>query len=340
MNHFGQLFSITLYGESHQKNIGVVIEGVPPGITIDETLIKEDLAKRNPELIGTTPRKEKDDFTITSGIFNQKSTGSAIHITIENKDIKSKDYANLVNHPRPGHSDFVANNKYFGYNDYRGGGQFSGRLTAPLVIAGSIAKMIVPFTFQHSFKQIGTLKDMTKLDNYLKTIESSGDSVGGIVHLEVKDIPIGLGEPLFNKIESSISQMLFSIPAVKGVQFGTGFEGVNLKGSEFNDVIKNKEGQTNTNHAGGVSGGITNGNPLLLDVFIKPTSSIKKPQKTYNFDQQKMTELVIEGRHDVAIVRRAPIVLENAVAIVLTDFYLRYLSQQTYEKIDNKKQSG
>lgn len=332
MNQFGRYFSITLYGESHQASIGVVIDGVPPGILINETMIKEDLRKRNPQLIGTTPRKETDQYVITSGVFNGKSTGSPIHVTIPNVDVKSKDYSNIVNHPRPGHSDFVAKKKYFGFNDYRGGGRFSGRLTAPIVVAGTIAKMFLPFTFTHTIKQIGSLKDMSKLDEYLTSIQEEGDSVGGIIDLEVKDIPVGLGEPMFEKIESKISQMLFSIPAVKGVQFGLGFDGVTVKGSEFNDAIVNQEGQTTTNNAGGISGGITNGNPLHVSVFVKPTSSIKKAQKTYDFNANAVTNLTIEGRHDVAIVRRAPIVLENAIAIVLADFYLQYLGQTAFQK--------
>ena len=332
MNSFGQLFKITLYGESHQAMIGVVIDGVPPGIMIDEKKIREDLLKRNPQAIGTTPRKEKDEFVITSGVFEGKSTGSPIHVMIPNSDVQSKDYSNLKRHPRPGHSDFVAHHKYSGFNDYRGGGRFSGRLTAPIVIAGTIAKMVVPFSFSHRFKQIGTLKDMSKLDEYLQSIQEEGDSVGGIIELTVDDLPIGLGEPMFEKVESKVSQILFSIPAVKGVQFGLGFDGITMKGSEFNDAIIDAKGQTKTNHSGGLSGGLTNGNPLKVDVFIKPTSSIKKPQSTFNIDQQEVSSLTIKGRHDVAIARRAPIVLENALAIVMADLYLQRLSQEAYQE--------
>ena len=332
MNSFGQLFKITLYGESHQAMIGVVIDGVPPGIMIDEKKIREDLLKRNPQAIGTTPRKEKDEFVITSGVFEGKSTGSPIHVMIPNSDVQSKDYSNLKRHPRPGHSDFVAHHKYSGFNDYRGGGRFSGRLTAPIVIAGTIAKMVVPFSFSHRFKQIGTLKDMSKLDEYLQSIQDEGDSVGGIIELTVDDVPIGLGEPMFEKVESKASQILFSIPAVKGVQFGLGFDGITMKGSEFNDAIIDAKGQTKTNHSGGLSGGLTNGNPLKVDVFIKPTSSIKKPQSTFNIDQQEVSSLTIKGRHDVAIARRAPIVLESALAIVMADLYLQRLSQEAYQE--------
>ena len=332
MNSFGQRFTITLYGESHQAQIGVVIDGVPPGITIDETKISDDLKRRNPHAIGTTPRKEKDHFTITSGVFLGKTTGSPIHVSIPNLDIQSKDYTNLKYQPRPGHSDFVAYHKYGGFNDFRGGGRFSGRLTAPIVIAGSIAKMIVPFRFSHRIKQLGSLTDMAKIDDYLQMILDEGDSVGGIIELKVEDIPIGLGEPMFEKVESKAAQMLFSIPAVKGVQFGLGFAGIDRKGSEFNDRIVDAKGKTKTNFSGGVSGGLTNGNPLLIDVFIKPTSSIKKPQETFNLQKNTVTPLTIEGRHDVAIARRAPIVLENALAIVLADLYLIELGNQAYLK--------
>ncbi|HHT98513.1 MAG TPA: chorismate synthase [Acholeplasma sp.] len=322
MNRFGNLFQVMVYGESHQKAIGVVVDGVPAGIQFDYDLIKSDLDKRRPGAVGTTPRIEKDEFEVTSGIFNGYTTGSPIHIMIENKDVQSKDYSNLVYHPRPGHADFVAYKKYHGFNDYRGGGRFSGRVTAALVAAGSIAKMFLPFKFTHQLIQIGTLTDLSKMDEYLEKIGNDKDSVGGIVEITVKDIPVGLGEPFFQKIESVLGSMLFSIPAVKGVAFGVGFDGVNMLGSEFNDVILDDTGKTKTNNSGGISGGITNGNDLVIKVFVKPTSSIRKPQETFNRKSKETQTLEIQGRHDVAIVRRVGIVLENAVAIGLADLYL------------------
>lgn len=331
MNQFGTLFKITLYGESHQPQIGVVIDGVPSGIAIDETKITEDLKRRNPNAIGTTPRKEKDVFSITSGVFSGFSTGSPIHIGIPNMDVQSKDYTALKKHPRPGHADFVAHHKYAGFNDHRGGGRFSGRLTAPLVAAGAIAKMVVPFKFSHRIKQLGSLTDLSKIDAYLQTIQDEGDSVGGIIELTVTNLPIGIGEPMFEKVESKVAQMLFSIPAVKGVEFGLGFSGINTKGSTFNDAIIDETGKTKTNHAGGLSGGLTNGNPLVINVFIKPTSSIKKPQESFSLENKEVQTLAIKGRHDVAIARRAPIVLENALAIVLADLYLMDLAQKAYQ---------
>ena len=329
MNSIGHLFKVMIYGESHQQAIGAVIDGVLPGVFIDEELIRSDLKKRNPQLIGTTPRKEKDDFQITSGVFNGYTTGSPIHVMIENKDVISKDYEHLKSHPRPGHADFVSSIKYHGYHDYRGGGRFSGRLTAPIVIAGAIAKMMLPYTFSHQLIQVGDLKDMNQLDDYLAKISNQNDSVGGIIQVEVKGLPVGLGEPMFSKVESMVGQMLFSIPAVKGVSFGIGFDGISLKGSDFNDQIINEQGKTKTNHQGGISGGISNGNPLVVNVFIKPTSSIKKEQKTYHLKSKNMDNLSIEGRHDVCIARRAGIVLENATAIMLADLYLL---SKTYKK--------
>ncbi len=322
MNTFGELFRITLYGESHQPTIGVVIDGVMPGLTLDEGLIREDLKKRNPEAIGTTPRKEPDQFEITAGHVNHVTTGSPLHLMIRNQNIQSKDYSHLKTHPRPGHADYVASVKYHNHHDYRGGGRFSGRLTAPMVMAGSVAKMMLPYAFEHALVQAGTLTDMTQLDAYLSQIQAEGDSVGGIIEVRVTGLPVGLGEPMFEKIESKIGALLFAIPAVKGVEFGTGFSGITKKGSEFNDAILDEKGTTKSNHSGGISGGLTNGNPLVVRVFIKPTSSIQKAQTSYEKTSGEVKPLKVGGRHDVCIARRAGIVIENAVAICLADFTL------------------
>lgn len=322
MNSFGQRFKVMLYGESHQPAIGAVVEGLIPGTVIDEDRIREDLQRRNPEAIGTTPRKEPDRFTITSGVFEGKATGSPIHITIPNENVQSKDYSHLKQHFRPGHADFVAHHKYLGFHDHRGGGRFSGRLTAPLVAAGSLAKMMLPYDFSHELVQVGSLTDMTKLDEYLSDIASQGDSVGGIIEVTVRDLPVGLGEPMFGKIEALIAQTLFSMPAVKGVEFGTGFRGITKKGSEFNDVLLDDKGTTKTNHSGGTSGGLSNGNPLIVRIFVKPTSSIKKTQETYAHHTGQTEVLDIKGRHDVCIARRTGIVMENVIAIVLADLTL------------------
>ena len=322
MNSYGNLFKVTLYGESHQSAIGVVIDGVLAGLKIDEEQIKADLLKRKPGAIGTTTRLEKDAFKITSGVFNGYTTGSPVHITIENHDVRSKDYTSLKKHPRPGHADFVAYKKYGGFNDYRGGGRFSGRLTAALVCAGSVAKQMIPFKLTHELIQVGALKDMSKMDEYLDQITKENDSVGGIIKLSTDPLPIGLGEPNFNKLDGEIAKLLFSVPAVKGVEIGTGFSGIELKGSNFNDAIVDDTGKTKTNHSGGVSGGLSNGNPLDIKVMVKPTSSIKKTQQTYNTDSKNVQDLTIKGRHDVCIARRVGIVLENMLAIVLADLWL------------------
>ncbi len=323
MNSYGTLFKVTLYGESHQPAIGVVIDGVTPGTIIDEALISSDMEKRKPKALGTTPRKEADEVIITSGVFNGKATGSPIHIMIENHNVRSKDYEHLVKQPRPGHADFVSNIKYNGFQDYRGGGRFSGRLTAPLVAAGAVAKMMLPFEFSNELIQIGTLTDMSKIDEYLLEVMKDRNSVGGIVKVCVKGVPVGLGEPMFEKLDAEIAKMMFSIPAVRGVEFGVGFKGVEMLGSEYNDLISDKEGHTTTNHSGGVSGGISNGNDIEFNVFIKPTSSIQKTQETYNFEKNEVDDLKVGGRHDVAIVRRVGIILENVTAIVLADAYLK-----------------
>lgn len=332
MNSYGTLFKVTLYGESHQKAIGVVIDGVPPGIRIDETMIHADLQKRKPGAVGTTTRIEKDAYQILSGVFNQHTTGSPIHLMIENQDVRSKDYNDIKKHPRPGHADYVAHVKYRGYNDYRGGGRFSGRLTAALVCAGAIAKQLLPFNITHELVQVGTLTNMDELDEYLEKIAQEGDSIGGIVELKTDPLPVGIGEPFFRKLNAEIAKMLFSIPAVKGVDIGTGFDGISLKGSEFNDPLLNASGKTKTNHSGGISGGLSNGNPLKIKVMVKPTASIKKPQETYHQEEKQTKTLEIKGRHDVCIARRIGIVLENALAITLADLYLL---EQTYKTFSN-----
>lgn len=324
MNTYGTLFKITLYGESHQPSIGVVIDGMPAGIPIYPDLIRADMLKRQPGAIGTTPRKEDDDVVITSGVFNGYSTGSPIHLMIQNNNVRSQDYDHLKKQPRPGHADFVAEVKYGGFQDHRGGGRFSGRLTAALVAAGAIAKMTIPFKLSHELISVGTLKDLTKLDAYLDEIASQGDSVGGIIQLKATEMIVGLGEPFFNKLDAEIGKMMLSIPSVKAVEIGTGFEGASWLGSQFNDEILDQEGHTKTNHSGGITGGISNGNDLIVKVMIKPTSSIQKTQNTFHFGTQEVEKLDVAGRHDVCIARRAGIVLENVLAIVLADQYLMY----------------
>ncbi|HKL60867.1 MAG TPA: chorismate synthase [Acholeplasma sp.] len=322
MNTYGRLFSVSIYGESHQSAIGTVISGMKPGILYNEALLLADLDRRKPGAVGTTKRIEKDDPIITSGIYNGYTTGAPIHIMFTNTKTESKDYSNLLKQPRPGHADFVSLVKYQGFSDPRGGGHFSGRITAGLVAAGSFAKMLTGFNVSAKLIQAGDLEDLSKLDEYLEKIVAAGQSVGGIIEVTIKDLPIGLGEPFFDSVESKIAQMMFSIPAVKAIEFGVGFKGISLKGSEYNDLIIDKTGKTKTNNNGGINGGITNGNDVVFRVLVKPTSSVYVPQETYHFEHGKIETQLIEGRHDAFIARRAVVVVENACAVVLADLFL------------------
>lgn len=327
MNSFGSLFRVHIYGESHGSGIGVLIDGVPSGIKLTLEDFTKDLSKRKSGKIGTTPRKEDDIPNIISGVFNDFTTGAPINIFFENKNTDSKVYTDFKSHPRPGHADFSATKKYSGFNDIRGGGHFSGRLTLALVAAGVIAKKILnDFIFSSEIESIGILNKLEfdkKLENYLLETAHSGDSLGGTISLTIKNVPIGLGEPFFNSVESALSSIIFSIPGIKGVEFGAGFKGTEFLGSKFNDCFIDKSGKTSSNNNGGINGGITNGNDIFLKVAVKPTSSIFKPQETFNFKDKNIQSLKINGRHDVAFLLRVPIVLENAVAIALTDLYLQ-----------------
>ncbi|MFA5560351.1 MAG: chorismate synthase [Acholeplasmataceae bacterium] len=322
MNHFGNKFRISFYGLSHDEEMGLIIEGVPAGLKLDRMKIEQDLLQRRPDKTGETSRKEQDLFKITTGLYQGYATGQAIHIVLANKDIKSDDYVQFKNHPRPGHADYVANLKYKGFQDPRGGGIFSGRITALLVIAGSIAKMLVPFSFEHEVKQIGTLTDLGRQEDYLEQVKSKKDSVGGMVKVRISKMIAGLGDPFFNKLDSKIAQMLFSIPAIKGVYFGEDLNDVFKNGSEYNDLIVDESGKTKTNHAGGIQGGISNGNDVNIQVYFRPPSSIGIEQQTFDFGSKTIKPLRIAGRHDTTFINRVGIVLENAVAIVLADFYL------------------
>lgn len=327
MNSFGSLFRVHIYGESHGSGIGVLIDGVPSGIKLTLEDFTKDLSKRKSGKIGTTPRKEDDSPQILSGVFNEFTTGAPINIFFENKNTDSKVYADFKSHPRPGHADFSATKKYLGFNDIRGGGYFSGRLTLALVAAGVVAKKILSgITFSSEIESVGVLNKIDfnkKLENYLLETINSGDSLGGTISLTIKNIPIGLGEPFFGSVESVISSMVFSIPGIKGIEFGAGFKGTELLGSNFNDCFIDKNGKTSSNNNGGINGGITNGNDIFLKVAVKPTSSIFKSQETFNFKDESIQTLTIKGRHDVAFLLRVPIVLENSVAIALADLYLQ-----------------
>ena len=323
MNHIGRLFQVNIYGESHGASVGVLIDGVKHGIKLSVEDFSRDLSRRKSGGLGTTPRIEADEVIIESGVFNGYTTGGAIMLRFLNNNTNSKDYSNLVTQPRPSHADFVAGVKYNGYQDYRGGGSFSGRLTLGLVAAGVVAKkMLDGVIFNTGIINLGGETDPTKFEDVLKEVVSSHDSVGGIVNIKVNGVPVGLGEPYFDSLESTISHLLFSVGGVKGVSFGKGFDGAFMRGSEFNDCIVDATGKTLTNNNGGINGGISNGNELDINVFVKPTPSIGLPQETYSYKEEKVTELVINGRHDAAIILRAQVVLEACCAIALADAYL------------------
>ena len=320
MNHIGRLFQVNIFGESHGSSVGVLIDGVKPGISLTEEDFNYDLRRRKSGGLGTTPRIEEDKVLIESGVFNGFTTGGAILLRFLNNNTKSKDYSNLVNQPRPSHADFVAGVKYKGYQDYRGGGSFSGRLTLGLVAAGVVAKkMLEGVSFDTKIVNLGGETDSSKFEDLLKETVSSKNSIGGIVTVKVDGVEVGLGEPYFDSLESTISHLLFSVGGIKGVSFGKGFDGVTLRGSEFNDLIVDEIGHTKTNNNGGINGGISNGNPIIVNAFVKPTPSISLPQETYSFKDGKVEELVINGRHDAAIILRAQVVIEACVAIALAD---------------------
>lgn len=320
MNTFGRLFRVSIYGESHGQEVGVLIDGCPAGVPLTVNDFEKDLSRRRSGAKGTTPRKEPDKPKLMSGVFNGKTTGAPILVKFENTNTRSRDYDALKHTPRPGHADLTAAKKYGGFHDYRGGGHFSGRLTVGLVAAGVLAKKIIsPITIKAELIEAGGTSDIHQAVG--KAVDS-GDSVGGIIQCEAVNVPAGLGEPFFDSVEALLGHMMFSIPAIKGIEFGSGFEAARMTGSEHNDRITDRSGKTETNYAGGINGGISNGNPVLFRVAVKPTSSISLPQYTVNLESGERVNLEVEGRHDACIALRVPVVVENATAIVLADLML------------------
>ena len=301
------------------------IDGVPAGIALSEEDFTADLERRRAGAAGTTPRKESDTPHIVSGVYNGFTTGSPLTIEFLNENTRSGDYRNLTTHPRPSHADWVAQQKWGGYNDPRGGGHFSGRITLGMVAAGVVAKKILgeEVKFSTDIIEIGGSRDKEQWDAIISSAQQSQDSVGGVVECRVQGVKAGLGEPFFDSVESLAAHLLFSVPAVKGVEFGAGFEAARMRGSEHNDPIISADGTTATNHAGGIVGGITNGNKIVARIAVKPTASIAQPQQTLNLESGKVEELVIKGRHDVCITLRAAVVAEAALAIALADLKLR-----------------
>ena len=354
INTFGQNIAVTLFGESHGEEIGVVIDGLAPGITVDEAFIAHQLTLRRPAGRISTARREADAFRIVSGVFEGKTCGTPVCILIPNTQTRSRDYAATRPLARPGHADYTAYCKYHGFEDYRGGGHFSGRITAALTAAGGI---LIPALAKRGIR-IGThiaalggvrdrafaaedesalLKDIDFLGGTafpvldekaaaamrtaMETAAAEKDSIGGVLESIITGVPAGVGEPWFDTMEGMLAHALFSIPAIKGVEFGAGFDGVQSRGSTFNDAFRMKDGriETVTNHNGGINGGITNGMPVLFRCAVKPTPSIYKEQDTVNFFEKKDAKLVISGRHDPAIIHRARVVADSVTAMVIAD---------------------
>lgn len=320
MNSFGRIFRIHIFGESHGECVGVTIDGCPAGLSLSADDFKTDIERRKGGSKGTTPRKEEDAPQLKTGVFNGKTTGAPLTILFDNSNTRSRDYEKQRAIPRPGHADFVAGKKFGGFEDFRGSGHFSGRLTLCLVAAGIVAKKILGnIKIESTILEIGGESD---IDKGLQKAIDAKDSVGGIIECKASGLPIGLGEPFFDSTESLISHLVFAIPAVKGIEFGSGFTAAKMFGSLHNDAIMDNEGKTNTNHAGGIVGGLTNGNELVFRIAIKPTSSTPMTQQSLNQETNEMEIFSVKGRHDLCIALRVPVVLEAVTAIVLADLML------------------
>lgn len=317
MNSFGNKFRVHIFGESHGESIGIVIDGCPAGIPLEASDFIQDLQRRKAGGTGTTPRLEEDTPELLSGHFKGRTTGAPLTIIFRNNNTRSADYEALRSVPRPGHADFVLHEKYKGFNDYRGGGHSSGRLTLALVAAGVVAKKIIgDIQVNASLVEAGGTHEIEKA---VENAVANQDSIGGIVSCSVSNVPVGLGEPFFCSVESHISQIVFSIPAIKGIEFGSGFQAARMTGSQHNDPIVDALGTTATNNAGGINGGITNGNEILFRVAVKPPSSIPLEQQTWNRATNAIEKVSVKGRHDLCIALRVPVVLEAVTAMALAD---------------------
>lgn len=361
-NTMGNCFTLTLFGESHGKAIGAVLDGVPSGIEVDESFIAEQMEKRKGINSVSTARREGDEVKILSGVFENRTTGTPICMMIENQDTKSKDYSLTKDLARPSHADYTAQMRYDGFQDYRGGGHFSGRITAPIVASGAVAISMLKSkgiyigthislcgetadrAFQNYLEDIELLNslEMPVLDSkaraemldYISLARQEGDSVGGSLETVVVGMPAGVGEPWFDSVEGMLSHGLFSIPGVKGVQFGAGFGFSKMKGSQANDELAVLDGRivTKTNNNGGINGGITNAMPILFSTAIKPTPSIYKRQNTVDFKKNEETSLLIQGRHDPAIIHRARVVVDSITALSLCDLLIMRYGTQFFGK--------
>jgi len=318
-----------IFGESHGPCVGITVDGCPAGLPLTAEDFVTDIERRKGGIQkGTTPRKEDDIPIFQSGWFNGYTTGAPLTIIFENKNTRSEDYTRQRDVPRPGHADWVAGEKFGGFEDYRGGGHFSGRLTVCLVGAGVVAKKLLQhyaatagtsLQLQASILEIGGEKDTEA--GLQKAIQAK-DSIGGIVECRVQGLPVGLGEHFFDSVESVIAHAVFAIPAIKGIEFGAGFAAARMLGSEHNDALLDKNGNTQTNHAGGILGGLTTGGELVFRVVVKPTSSTPKEQLTWNRDTDSVVPFSVKGRHDLCIALRVPVVLEAVTALVLADLMM------------------
>lgn len=325
MNTFGKTFRVSIFGESHGECAGVTMDGVPAGIPLTENDFQKDLERRRPCGKGGTARVEEDAAHIVSGVYNGVTTGAPLTVTFANRNVSDRDYGQFVDIPRPGHADFSAGEKFGMWNDPRGGGQFSGRMTVAVVAAGVVAGKILQTTdgledtidVHARVTEIGGLRDASLWDNELEKAAKEGDSLGGIVSCEAK-VPAGLGDPFWDSVESVISHAVFSIPGVRGIEFGDGFAASAMRGSQHNDPF-GPDGLPAKNGSGGVNGGITNGAPIKFRVAFKPTSSIAREQKTLNFETGQMTTLHCGGRHDVCFALRTPVIVEAMTKIVLVN---------------------
>ncbi len=324
MNTFGNQFRLALFGASHGEALGILIDGLPAGIPLDEADFENDLARRRSGAAGTTPRRESDRVRIAAGLYEGRTTGAPLALLFTNENTRPGDYDRFAHHFRPSHADWVAREKFRGLNDPRGGGHFSGRLTLPLTAAGVVAKKLLDgVRFTTRLTEVGGECDPARFETVLREAAAAGDSVGAVAECRAEGCGVGWGEPFFDTAEGLIAHLLYAVPGIKGVEFGDGFAAARLRGSEHNDPILNAAGTTATNHAGGVAGGILNGNPLIVRAAFKPTASIAREQFTFDAATGRQEPLAIGGRHDVCIAIRGAAAVEAAVAIALADLKLR-----------------
>lgn len=320
MNSFGTIFRVSVFGESHGPAIGVTIDGCPAGLAVSPEDFIPELQRRQGGSKGTTPRREPDLPEIISGVFNGFSTGAPLTIITRNKDADSSSYNDFVDIPRPGHADFTAKIKYSGFSDFRGSGHFSGRITWGLVTAGVIARKLCAGS--GIIAKVISAGGSSDIEGAVNKALAQNDSVGGIIECIVRNPPRAIGEPFFNSFESVLSHLVFSIPAIRGIEFGSGFAAASMRGSVHNDPFTGSDGRTSTNHAGGINGGITNGNDIVFRVAVKPASSVGIPAETFNFRTSQMQTLTVKGRHDACIALRMPVIIEAVTAIAIADLLM------------------